>query len=132
MSLTDEQRSVMVSLEYERALSIFSQIEPLKQLGFWDNVANRLYYSLFHAVTALLIHDGISVGTHKGAAQKFGQHYVVTGRFSLDEGRLYSQLQTLREKSDYNCAFQVGSLNVEPMIIPTEALIKHIGNYLGL
>lgn len=131
MSLTDEQRKIIVDLEYERALSIFAQIDALRQLSFWDNVANRLYYSIFHAVTALLIHDGHFAGTHKGAVQTFGQHYVVAGTFSIEEGKLYSQLQTLREKSDYNCHFTAGSVDVEPMIEPVGKMIRHIGEYIG-
>ena len=131
MSLTDEQRRIIVNLEYERALSIFSQIDALKQLSFWDNVANRLYYSVFHAVTAVLIHDGHFAGTHKGVVQTFGQYYVVTGIFSIEEGKLYSQLQTLREKCDYNCHFITGSVDVEPMIEPVNNMIQHIGEYIG-
>ena len=43
MSLNEEERKVLVSLEYEKALSIFSQIEGLQSLGYWDNIANRLF-----------------------------------------------------------------------------------------
>lgn len=57
MSLNEEERYTLVALEYEKAQAIFSQIEGLRSLGYWDNIANRLYYALFHAVSALLIHD---------------------------------------------------------------------------
>lgn len=65
MSLNDEERKIVIQLEIEKAKSIFNQINELAYLGYWDNIANRLYYALFHAVSALLIYDKHSVGTHK-------------------------------------------------------------------
>ena len=63
-----------------------------------EQSGHRLYYALFHAVSAMLIFDGREVGSHKGAAIRFHQYYVRTGIFTIDEGSFYSQMQTLREK----------------------------------
>ena len=73
MALADEERRIIVQLELEKAQSIMAQIENLKMLGYWDNIANRLYYAIFHAVSALLINDGHSVNTHKGVVVLFGE-----------------------------------------------------------
>lgn len=76
-------------------------------LEYWDLVANRLYYSLFHAVTALMQTDGLKMGTHKGTSSQFGQHYILTGIFERKDGILYSRLQTMREKADYQNTFSL-------------------------
>jgi uncharacterized protein (UPF0332 family) len=107
MSLKQEERDIMVALELEKADSTFAEHEGLTEKGYWSNLANRLYYALFHAVSAMLIFDGHEVGSHKGAAIRFHQYYVRTGIFTIDEGSFYSQMQTLREKADYNCFFMV-------------------------
>ena len=65
MTLSPTERKIVVGLELEKANIIFSQIEVLQNAGFWDNIANRLYYSLFHAVSALLINEGLPVNSHK-------------------------------------------------------------------
>ena len=83
MSLNEEERKIIVGLEYEKAQAIMAQIEGLKSLGYWDNIANRLYYALFHAVSALLIRDKHAVNTHRGVVVLFGQHYVRTGIFDM-------------------------------------------------
>ena len=127
MSLSEEERKILVNLEYEKAQSIFAQIDGLCSLGYWDNVANRLYYALFHAVSALLIHDRHNANTHRGVVALFGQHYIKTGVFTLNDGRLYSQLQTMREKGDYNCFYQTDEEEVRPMIEPSRSLIERIG-----
>ena len=131
MGLTVEERRIIVQFEMRKAQSMMSQIEALKNLGYWDNVANRLYCAIFHAVLALLIKDGHSVNTHKGAIIMFGQYYVRTGIFDIADGRLYSQLQTIREKCDYCCVFQISEEDVLPLIEPTHDLIKKIMVYVG-
>ena len=131
MGLTVEKRRIIVQFEMRKAQSMMSQIEALKNLGYWDNVANRLYCAIFHAVLALLINDGHSVNTHKGAIIMFGQYYVRTGIFDIADGRLYSQLQTIREKCDYCCVFQISEEDVLPLIEPTHNLIKKIMVYVG-
>ena len=131
MGLTVEERRIIVQFEMRKAQSMMSQIEALKNLGYWDNVANRLYCAIFHAVLALLINDGHSVNTHKGAIIMFGQYYVRMGIFDIADGRLYSQLQTIREKCDYCCVFQISEENVLPLIEPTHNLIKKIMVYVG-
>ena len=62
MRLQDTERHIMVNLEYERACSCLKQAEGNASMDFWDVVANRLYYAVFHAVSALLIKDGYKVG----------------------------------------------------------------------
>ena len=84
MRLNDEERRIIVNLEYEKALSFLKQAESIAALDFWDAVANRLYYAVFHAVSSLLVKDGYNVSTHKGTLVMFGQHYVKTGIFTAD------------------------------------------------
>ena len=131
MSLNEEERKIIVGLEIEKAENIVSQINELEKLSYWDNIANRLYYALFHAVSALLIFDKHNVSTHKGSIVLFGQFYIKTGVSNINDGRLFSQLQTIREKSDYNCAYQTSEDEIKPLIYPTIELIKRIKLYIN-
>lgn len=126
MSLNEEERRTIVGLEIEKSRKTFSEIEILRQAGLWDNIANRLYYAAFHAVSALLINDGHSVGTHQGAVVMLHQHYVKTGILSKEDGAFYSQLQTLREKADYNCTYYAKEEDTAPRIAETEAFIDKV------
>lgn len=130
MSLNDEERRTTVTLQIEKAHNNLAQIPLLREAGYWDNVANRLYYALFHAVSALLIHDGHGVGSHRGAIGAFGQYYVTTGLFTIEEGKHYSRLQGLREKADYNCAYNATEKDIAPKIEPTRQLIEKIEKYI--
>lgn len=53
MSLREEERQVIVTLELEKADKTWAQMEVQIEAEQWELVANRLYYALFHAVSAL-------------------------------------------------------------------------------
>lgn len=124
MSLNDEERRIMVEHESRKARQTFAQAETLSREGYWDGVANRLYYASFHAVNALLIHDGHGVRTHHGASSLFRQLYVKTGILPVEVSEHYSILQAMRDKSDYNCSFDATEQLVQPLIEPTRRLIE--------
>ena len=131
MSLKEEDRKVLVMLELEKAEKTLIQLDVQLQAQLWEMAANRLYYSLFHAVSALLISDHHEVGTHRGAVNKFSLYYVKEGVFTKEEGRLYSRLQRLREDGDYNCSIDVEQDEVEEKIEPTRQLIEKIKRYIA-
>ena len=126
MSLTNDERKTLVSLELKKAHETFEEISILTAAGRWSGAANRLYYAIFHAVNALLINDGHSVNTHKGAHAIFSLHYIKTGILPVEFGRLYNQMQTMREESDYNCAYNVEPDELRKRIQPARQLIEKI------
>ncbi len=101
MTLDSTEIGVAARLLIEKSGRNMEQAIRNADIGYWDLVANRLYYAVFHAVTAMLLVDGIKTGTHKGTSSQFGRLYVLSGVFSRQDGILYSRLQTMREKADY-------------------------------
>ena len=79
MSLSIEERNIIVSLELKRARETYDDIGCLISANRLNGAANRMYYAVFHAVCALLIHDGHQVSTHKGSHALFSLHYIKTG-----------------------------------------------------
>ena len=126
MSLTDEERSIIVELEIEKAYKTFKAVEVLYDAELWSSAANRLYYSLFHAVCALLVHDGHQVSTHRGSRVLFGQHYIKTGGMPAEYGVLYNQMETIRENGDYNCSYETTKEELEERIPRAKQMIDTI------
>lgn len=132
MSLTNEDRILLVAREYKKAEDFYIQATLNADLGIWDVVANRLYYSAFHAVCALLVQNGYKVGTHRGAAAQFGLHFVVTGLFSQEEGSFYSRLQSIREKADYSLSWNAEDVDLKAALTDTQAFLAHIKQHIQL
>ena len=124
--MNDEERLTMVKLELAKAHETFEEIEILRNAGKWNGAANRVYYSVFHAVNALFINDGIQSARHKASHALFSLHYIKTGKLPVDYGRLYNNLQTLREKSDYNCFYQVTEQDIADSVEQVRQFIDAI------
>lgn len=131
MSLSNEERQTIVALELKKARETFEEISILTAANRWSGAANRLYYAVFHAVNALLIHNGYHVNTHNGSHALFNLHYIKSGILPLEYGRLYNQLQTMREESDYNCIFEVEPEVLQERIEPARQLIEKISEIVN-
>lgn len=105
MGLEDQNRLDLINLYWDKSQQTMEEAEIAISATKWNMAANRIYYSLFHAVTALLVKDKHPVGTHRGAKAALGQYYVLTGKLTAEDGRFFAQMETLRDKADYDIIF---------------------------
>ena len=131
MSLEKEKRDTVVSLEIAKAFTTQEEVDLLVEKGYWNAAANRLYYSVFHAVSALLIHDGIRIKSHKGAGIMLNQHYIQTNKISPELGKLYRRLELMREESDYNCFYNTSPEELKKELEPARELIDLIAKMVS-
>ena len=131
MSLSDEERMIMVEFEIERAHRIIAQFPILEDAKLWDTLANRVYYAVFHAVTALLIKNRLHAESHQGVSVLFSKHFVKEGLIDAEYGRLFARLENMREKSDYTCLFETTEDEVLPMIPKAKELVLIIDGLLA-
>lgn len=95
-------------------------------MKYWELVANRIYYAAYYAISALLIANGHTAKTHESIIRIFGLFFVKTGLFTLEQGKLYNKLYTLRLTGDYNDHYDLEEQDVLPLIEPTEKLIQEV------
>lgn len=72
----------------------------LYQNSRWNASVNRLYYSLFYALIALLLKNGIDAKSHAGVRRMFGNEFVNTSKIDAKYGKLFSKLFDWRERGD--------------------------------
>ncbi len=127
MRLTAEERKIMSDLELERAERIMKEEVPVQmQAHLWNLLANRLYYAVFHAVSALLIRNQIEVASHKGLHMMFHEKFVRTGQFSETDREVLTRLETLRHQGDYNCFLETTEEQITPYIVKAQDFINKI------
>ena len=79
MSLSEEERNALVTLQMEKARTFLQQADEMYVLKYWDIASNRYYYACFHAVQALLIkHRLFRVELYKNRNNQF-----TPGKFSV-------------------------------------------------
>lgn len=62
---------------------------------------NRIYYSCFYAVSAILLQEKLRFKKHSGVRAAFHQHLVKSGKVSHEHGKLYDELFEARQRGDY-------------------------------
>ena len=125
-----KSRADIVNYRLARAKDTLDDAKILANNNKWNSTINRLYYSAYYAVIALLIHHEINPTTHNGAKSNFTQHFIKTGIVPLELGKVYSQLFTWRQKGDYDDLFDFTKEKVEPYFTPVNELIAFIENII--
>ena len=126
MSLKDEERQTLISLYLQKSDETLEDARFNRSQKRWNASANRLYYSLFHAITALFVSDDIPVHSHNGMKIVFGKEYVLKGLASDEEGKLLSQMETMRERADYDVTFTATESLLDERFSLVEKMIQHI------
>ena len=109
-----------------RAKDTFEDAQLLIEKNRCNSAINRLYYSAYYAVMALLLKSDLKPTTHNGAKSNFSEYFIKTGLIPKKYGKIYSQLFTWRQKGDYDDLFDFDEEKVIPYIKPTQALIDII------
>lgn len=126
MSLSEEERRAIVDYRIEKARTALSDIRKIMPMEVWAIVANRMYYALYYAASALLIHDAHTVGTHRGVLSQLNQFYVKEGRLSKEDGHLFGRIFAFRQGSDYDDFIDATQSEVEQYLPRVEALVEKI------
>ena len=89
-----------------------------------------MYYACFYAIGALLAKHKIEVSSHPGVRQKFGEHFVKTGKFDKRLAKHFTKLFDKRHKGDYNDFFDYDEETVLRLYPLSKELIKQIEELL--
>ena len=71
-----EERNEYIRYRIETAYKTFDAAKMLADNEFWNSSVNRLYYSLFYAVNALLVLNEIKTKTHSSIKSQFSLHFM--------------------------------------------------------
>jgi uncharacterized protein (UPF0332 family) len=121
-----DERQEYVRYRLESAHTTYDAARVLAENGFWNSAVNRLYYSLYYAVNALLVLNSIQTKSHSSAKSKFSEYFVKTGKFDKKYGRLLSELYDWRQRGDYENIFEYNRESVLPLFEPVDEMIKLI------
>jgi uncharacterized protein (UPF0332 family) len=111
-----ENREDYINYRFHRAKESFEEALILADNEKWNTVVNRLYYSCFYAVIALLLKHDIETQSHDGARTQFGLNFVKTGMIDKENGKFFSKIFDYRQKGDYGDLFDYDEEIVRPLI----------------
>lgn len=91
---------------------------------------NRAYYSIFHAIRAVLALEPIDFKKHKDVLAYFNKNYVNTEIFPKTIGKRITQANRIREDSDYDDEYIANQEATEAQISTAEELIELVSKYI--
>ena len=92
----------LIKYRITRSKETIAEVPFLIKRGYLQTAVNRIYYSCFYAVNALLMKHNIRAHTHSGVRQMFGLHFVKTKVISIKFGKFYTDLFEKRHTGDYD------------------------------
>jgi uncharacterized protein (UPF0332 family) len=116
----------LIKYRIDRSLETFREAKTMIDNKFWNASVNRIYYSCYYAVSAVLLKKSVETNSHKGIRQMFGLHFVQEGLISKEDGRFFSDLYDRRQTGDYDDYVSYDENTVMQLYNQSEGFIKRI------
>ena len=122
------KESVLEYVRYRlsRATETLGAAKLMLASGYLSDAINRLYYSCFYAVSALLLAEGFSSARHSGIRSLFLQHWIHQKRLPEELGRFYLRLFEHRQRADYRDLEAFERKDVERWIEEAAAFVSQV------
>ena len=116
----------LINYRIARAKDTYDDAVILAEKEKWNSAINRLYYSTYYAIMALLLDSDLKPTTHNGTKSNFSEYFIKNGKIDKKYGKMYSQLFTWRQKGDYDDFFDFDKNKVIIYFKPVKEFILSI------
>jgi uncharacterized protein (UPF0332 family) len=93
---------------------------------------NRLYYSCFYAVTALLLRDNKQFKSHSAAKSEFVRSYIKSAKLDTRWSKFYQRLFDDRQEGDYVPTVTFDRPEIEQRLGETEEFLALIHKLIAV
>ncbi len=128
--MTDEEARLSdVRLELGHADSAHRAARVLRDMGLYNDALNRLYYALYHVVTAVLLSAGVEPRRHRALPGLLGTHFG--HELGPTELAVVARAATWRDLADYERTWQADAQvmaqafdEIEPLMTRLQQLLE--------
>lgn len=128
----NEEIKALVEYRLQEAKEAREEAEILLEKGKTRGALNRVYYSMFYAVLALLASKQLSASKHSGVISIFHREFVKTGLISTDVAKFLDIAFDLRNKSDYRDFIVPEESRVRELLKESDVFIQTIESILKI
>ena len=114
----------------EQAKENLEEAEALFNISKYKGANNRAYYSIFHAIKAILALEQTDFKKHSSVIAYFNKEYISKNIFSRELGKKVSEARFFREKSDYVDFYIVTKDECEKQLEAAKKMIKEAEKYI--
>ncbi|MGA2297250.1 MAG: HEPN domain-containing protein [FCB group bacterium] len=125
-----KDKKTYVQYLLQKSQDTLNNVNILLEKRLYNFAINRLYYSAFYSVQALLSCIDLLPKTHKGLLIAFNKNFIVTEILPKGFYDLYAGLLNDRQETDYGDLVQFKETDVIPFLEQTDKFIKYIEEYI--
>ena len=115
----------------EKAEAVLKTAKRLLDDEDYASANNRAYYSIFHALRAVLILDRYDSSKHSGIIAEFRRRYVKEGVFPPEVSKMIGSAFTIRNASDYDDMFIASKQETATQIQNAHFVYDSVERYLA-
>lgn len=116
----------ILAFRLQKSDMVLKEAKSLSEGNYWEGAVNRLYYSAFHVLSALMLHHNIRIKSHAGAKAMFELHFIKSGKVNREWSKFYTKLFENRNDSDYEDFAVFTEQDILPLLPQTEEFIAVI------
>ncbi len=126
-----ETKDDYINYRISKSSEAFDDATLLANNERWNSCINRLYYSSYYLVSALLFKNDLNAETHNGVKTQLFLNFVKVGIISKEHGKLYSHLFDWRQETDYADFIDFDEETANPLLKEVYALNEVLKDLLN-
>ena len=128
--MRDTTRIDLSKYRLEKAEAVLKTAKRLLDDEDYASANNRAYYSIFHAMRAVIALDGEDYKKHSAVIARFSEKYLKTDVLPREFGKLVSNASRIRNRSDYQDFYICSIDDTRALVTGAEKFLESVKNYL--
>lgn len=129
--MDNKEIEVLAKYRLEQSKENLEEAEALFNINKFKGANNRAYYSIFHAIKAILALEQTDFKKHSSVIAYFNKEYISKKIFPRELGKRVSEARFFREKSDYVDFYIVTKEECKMQIETAKIVIENAEEYIN-
>lgn len=129
--MDNKEIEVLAKYRLDQAKENLEEAEALFNINKFKGASNRAYYSIFHAIKAILALEETDFKKHSSVIAYFNKEYISKTIFPRELGKRVSEARFFREKSDYVDFYMVTKEECQTQIDTAKLMIEYAEKYIN-
>ena len=129
--MNKQEKQTLVKYRLGRANESIKAVQLLFENKLFIPAMNRIYYSMFYSVQALLVLKEKAFSKHGQVKGYFNKEFIKAGIFSKEFGKLFNTVFEYRQKFDYVDMLVPEEELISDYVLKAQNFIDKISSYLN-
>ena len=126
MTISDKDRRALIEHRIDKSREALYDAQYLLDGGRCTGAVNRIYYGVFHALSALALRHSFSTSKHRRLIGWFNREFVKPRKVAAEVGEFAHNAYDKRSTGDYDDFARFSVDEVRPMLAKARTVVDRI------